>query len=152
MDPFKIRFDIQKYALSIIGKPYRRKGKGPNAFDCAGAVGFVCHMAGIKVHVPDDYADSARDEQLLWEFHKQAVRQMGIAEARGGDLALMRIKPSGFFSPGTGELNYSHHCGILVETGKGLSMVHAHLINKRVKMDRLCDLQDPITAVFSVTD
>lgn len=151
MLPSQIRAEIQRYAISIVGKPYRRKGHGPHSFDCAGAVGWVCQSAGLKIDLPTDYADSARDEQLLREFHKQSTRQMGIADARGGDLILMRIKPTGFFS-GSGELSYSHHCGILIEQPTGFSMVHAYRFSKKVKMEKLCDLQDPITAVFSVTD
>lgn len=151
--PFELkRLEIQQVALSIVDKPYRRKGHGPHSFDCAGAIYYCCEQSGLNADIPAHYSDSARDETLLRELFSQTKRQMAISEGRAGDLALMRIPTVNGGAAKGSPLNYSHHCGILVKKDGKMHMVHAHLPSKRVRIDRIADLQEPLTAVFSVTD
>lgn len=148
----ELRDKIQAAAMAIVGKRYRKQGRGPHAFDCAGAVGYAVCEAGIPVEIPHDYAESARDETLLRTLGKQSKRQMQWSDGRPGDVVLFRIAPRLGYQPGVGALAFSHHCGILVDKGGELHVVHAHLPNRVVRCERLQDMQELPTTCFSVTD
>jgi hypothetical protein len=45
----EVRKEITKTALSLRGRPYKKKAKGPGAFDCSGFVQYVYKKAKIKL-------------------------------------------------------------------------------------------------------
>jgi cell wall-associated NlpC family hydrolase len=45
------RDNLIEYAITLLGKPYRSGGKGPNAFDCSGFVYHVYQRFDMKVPV-----------------------------------------------------------------------------------------------------
>jgi cell wall-associated NlpC family hydrolase len=45
----EVRKEIIKTALSLRGRPYKKKAKGPGAFDCSGFVQYVYKKAKIKL-------------------------------------------------------------------------------------------------------
>jgi len=68
---------IVEQALSLVGRPYRMGGAGPNAFDCAGLVYFVYRPHGI---------DLPRDAAGQWS-RGAAVDRSAL---RPGDLVFFR--------------------------------------------------------------
>jgi cell wall-associated NlpC family hydrolase len=71
--------DIIRYAVTLLGKPYRNAAKGPDAFDCSGFVYYVYGRFGMKVPVSTDGLDKIGYE-------------IGGDDIAPGDLVVFRIK------------------------------------------------------------
>jgi cell wall-associated NlpC family hydrolase len=99
-------------AASMVGKPYRYGGHGPQGFDCSGLVYFSYRRAGLDV--PRSTA-TQRSES----------RQVAAASLARGDLL--------FFNQ---EGKRSSHVGIYLGRDR---FVHAPSSGKRVRVDLLSD-------------
>jgi len=71
--------DIIRYAVTLLGKPYRNAAKGPDAFDCSGFVYYVYGQLGMKMPVSTDGL-----EKIGYEI--------GGDDIAPGDLVIFRIK------------------------------------------------------------
>ena len=91
-----MRDDIVRYAVTLLGKPYRNAAKGPDAFDCSGFVHYVYKRFDITVPISTE-----------------GLNRMGYEISRSdvliGDLVVFRIKRD-------------HHVGIMIN---GLEFIHA---------------------------
>lgn len=74
--------DIINYANRYLGKPYRRGGRGPNAFDCSGFTSFVFS------HFDTRLGASSRDQ------YRQGVA-IETSEVSPGDLLFFSSRRSG---------------------------------------------------------
>ncbi len=75
----RISDEIIRYAVTLLGKPYRNAAKGPDAFDCSGFVYYVYGRFDIRVPVSTDGLEKAG-----YEIERD--------EVTAGDLAMFRIK------------------------------------------------------------
>ena len=73
----------------LIGKQYKKDGRGPDAFDCYGVCIEVCKRVGINLPEFENLLDEAR------LFQK-------VTDIKAGDLVLMN----------TGE----HHVGVMIDS------------------------------------
>lgn len=72
---------IVQYAVSLLGRPYKSAGKGPDAFDCSGFVYYVYKRFEISVpYTTDD----------LVHVGSQVARENVLA----GDLVIFTVKKS----------------------------------------------------------
>lgn len=71
--------EIAMRAISLLGRPYRWGGNGPEAFDCSGLVRFVHQQLGIEV--PRTAAD---------QF--SAAQPVKVGELQPGDLLFFRLE------------------------------------------------------------
>ncbi|MDE6240444.1 MAG: C40 family peptidase [Muribaculaceae bacterium] len=97
--------DIISYANRYLGKPYRRGGKGPNAFDCSGFTSFVFR------HFDKALGASSRDQYRQGE-------SVATSDVRPGDLLFFSTRRAG---------KKVGHVGIAVDVapdGK-ISFIHA---------------------------
>ena len=80
------REDIVQYAVTLLGKPYKSAGKGPDAFDCSG---FVSHVFGrFDITLPSSTRaldmvgyEISRDDVLMGDlviFHVKRDNHVGI--------------------------------------------------------------------------
>lgn len=77
----QIREDMVRYAMTLLGKPYRSGAKGPDSFDCSGFVHFVYERSNVRVPVTAELQNKAG---------------YGIAgdDVLPGDLILFKIRSS----------------------------------------------------------
>lgn len=97
--------DIITYAHRFLGRPYRRGGKGPNAFDCSGFTSYVFR------HFDTRLGASSRDQYLQGEA-------VATSDVRPGDLLFFSTRRAG---------KTVGHVGIAVDVddaGK-ISFIHA---------------------------
>ena len=73
----EIRKEIVRTALSLKGRPYKKKAKGPGAFDCSGFVQYVYKKA--KINLP-----SSTKEQ------SEVGQKIPLEEVSPGDLVFFR--------------------------------------------------------------
>ncbi len=71
--------EIAMRAVSLLGRPYRWGGNGPEAFDCSGLVRFVHQQLGIDV--PRTAADQFT-----------AAQPVKVGELKPGDLLFFRLE------------------------------------------------------------
>lgn len=71
--------EIAMRAVSLLGRPYRWGGNGPEAFDCSGLVRFVHQQLGIEV--PRTAADQFT-----------AAQPVKVGELQPGDLLFFRLE------------------------------------------------------------
>ncbi len=72
-----VREKIIKTALSLKGRPYKKKAKGPDAFDCSGFVEYVYKKA--KISLPP----STREQNQIGE-------KIALKDVSPGDLVFFR--------------------------------------------------------------
>ena len=72
-----VREKIIKTALSLKGRPYKKKAKGPDAFDCSGFVQYVYKKA--KISLPP----STREQN-------QSGEKIALKDVSPGDLVFFR--------------------------------------------------------------
>jgi len=70
--------DIVRYAVTLLGKPYKNAAKGPDAFDCSGFVYYVYGRFGMAVPVSTDGLDKIGYE-------------IGRSDVASGDLVVFLI-------------------------------------------------------------
>jgi hypothetical protein len=101
-----LRDSIILFAKQYIGRPYRRAGKGPRAFDCSGFTSYV--MRNFGYYLPPSSAS-------------QAVfgTPISIEEARKGDLIFFGNKDR------KGRYRVNHAALVISEQGEELVMIHA---------------------------
>ena len=75
----KARGDIVRYAMTLLGKPYRNAAKGPDAFDCSGFVHYVYGRFDVSVPVSTEGLN-----RTGYEIERNKVEV--------GDLVVFRIK------------------------------------------------------------
>lgn len=130
-------------ARSLIGKPFRHRGRGPKYFDCAGVVKESYRLNGVEL--PDFllYGKEPHDDGLINRVTEAlgepvAVAPVRVEQLRVGDVVVSRfaVQP--------------HHVAILCDYFLGgLSRVHACGHNGRVIEQRLSpDMIHQITHVF----
>ncbi|ROH89631.1 NlpC/P60 family protein [Stagnimonas aquatica] len=107
-----LRQAIRVDALAQVGKPYRYGGRGPDAFDCSGLVGYVYGRAGIKL--PRSTLDLYRSGDAI-----------DRDEARSGDLLFYRFED--------GKRDPSH---VVIYLGDG-EAVHAPVSGGAVRATRI---------------
>jgi cell wall-associated NlpC family hydrolase len=73
------RDGLIEYAITLLGKPYRSGGKGPNAFDCSGLVYHVYQRFDATV-------------PLSTEGLARIGREVSREDMAAGDLAVFRLK------------------------------------------------------------
>ena len=105
--------EIAHKAVSLLGRPYRYGGAGPDAFDCSGLVRFIHDELGIEV--PRTAAEQYR-----------AAHPVKMADLRAGDLLFFRVNGSGI----------SH---VAIYTGDG-RFVHAPQTGRSVEVRELDDV------------
>ncbi len=88
--------DIVRYAVTLLGKPYKNAAKGPDAFDCSGFVYYVYRRFGMSVPVSTEGLNKIGYE-------------IGPANVASGDLVVFLIKRE-------------HHVGIMINR---LEFIHA---------------------------
>jgi cell wall-associated NlpC family hydrolase len=88
--------DIVRYAVTLLGKPYKNAAKGPDAFDCSGFVSHVYGRFGMAVPVSTEGLNKIGYE-------------IGRSDVASGDLVVFRIKRE-------------HHVGIMINR---LEFIHA---------------------------
>ena len=88
--------DIVRYAVTLLGKPYKNGAKGPDTFDCSGFVYYVYGRFGMAVPISTDGLDKIGYE-------------VGQSDVASGDLVIFLIK---------GE----RHVGIMINR---LEFIHA---------------------------
>jgi cell wall-associated NlpC family hydrolase len=71
--------DIVRYAVTLLGKPYKNAAKGPDAFDCSGFVYYVYGRFGMAVPVSTEGLDTIGYE-------------IGRGDVASGDLVVFLIK------------------------------------------------------------
>ena len=71
--------DIVRYAVTLLGKPYKNGAKGPDAFDCSGFVYYVYGRFGMAVPVSTEGLDKIGYE-------------IGRSDVASGDLVVFLIK------------------------------------------------------------
>ena len=59
----EVRKEILKTALSLKGRPYKKKAKGPGAFDCSGFVQYVYKKA--KINLPSSTKEQSEVRQKI---------------------------------------------------------------------------------------
>ena len=109
-----LRDSIILFAKQYIGRPYRRAGKGPKAFDCSGFTSFV--MRNFGYYLPPSSAS-------------QAVfgAPIAIEQARKGDLIFFGNKDR------KGRYHVNHAALVISEEGEELVIIHA--ANKGITID-----------------
>ena len=97
--------DIISYAGTFIGRPYRRGGKGPKAFDCSGFTRYI--FSHFNTHI----GASSRSQFLQGE-------EIARSDIRPGDLVFFSSHRSG---------NKVGHVGIAVEVDSDgrIKFIHA---------------------------
>ena len=88
--------DIVRYAVTLLGKPYKNAAKGPDAFDCSGFVYYVYGRFGMSVPVSTEGLNKIGYE-------------IGRSDVASGDLVVFRIKRD-------------YHVGIMINR---LEFIHA---------------------------
>lgn len=92
----RTRGDIVRYAMTLLGKPYRNAAKGPDAFDCSGFVHYVYGRFDVSLPVSTE-----------------GINRTGYEVERGsvevGDLVVFHIKRD-------------YHVGIMIN---GVEFIHA---------------------------
>jgi len=88
--------DITRYAVTLLGKPYKNAAKGPDAFDCSGFVYYVYGRFGMAVPVSTDGLNKIGYE-------------VGQSDVGSGDLVVFLIKRE-------------YHVGIMINR---LEFIHA---------------------------
>lgn len=73
----EVRKEIVKTALSLKGRPYKKKAKGPGAFDCSGFVQYVYKK--VKINLPPTTKEQSKVGQKI-----------PVNEVRSGDLVFFR--------------------------------------------------------------
>lgn len=101
-----------KTANSMLGKPYRYGGTGPNGFDCSGLVVYSYGRAGVKVPRTTD-------------AQRKATQPISSSKLQKGDLLFFNERG----------IRSSH---VAIYLGDG-TFVHAPSSGKRVRVDRLAD-------------
>lgn len=92
----RARGDVVRYAMTLLGKPYRNAAKGPDAFDCSG---FVYYVYGrFDVMLP-----------ISTEGLSRVGHEVPQSDVTVGDLVMFRIKRE-------------YHVGIMIN---GLEFIHA---------------------------
>ncbi|WP_250631039.1 C40 family peptidase [Rhodoflexus caldus] len=114
-----LRDSIILFAKQYIGRPYRRAGKGPKAFDCSGFTSFVMRHFGY--YLPPSSAS-------------QAVfgTPISIEEARKGDLIFFGNKDR------KGRYRVNHAALVISEQGEELMMIHA--ANRGITIDNVSNV------------
>lgn len=114
-----LRDSIILFAKQYIGRPYRRAGKGPRAFDCSGFTSFV--MRNFGYYLPPSSAS-------------QAVfgTPISIEEARKGDLIFFGNKDR------KGRYRVNHAALVISEQGEELVMIHA--ANRGITIDNVSNV------------
>lgn len=100
------------YSLQYIGKPYRRAGNGPGAFDCSGFTRFVYKEAGMDL--PHSSAEQGKIGRAV---------EGGLSALQKGDLVLYSGRANG---------SSIGHVGIFIEldpSGESFSFIHASTSN-----------------------
>lgn len=134
---------LVKAARSLLGSPFRHRGRGPKYFDCAGAVKEAYKRCGVDL--PDFilYSREPHDDGLVSHvskalgppIYKHPVSEKALIP---GDVLLLRfdIRP--------------HHVGMVADyLYGGLSLIHADGHTGRVLEQRLTsDMVKRITHVF----
>ena len=92
----QVRDDLVRYAVTLLGKPYRNAAKGPDAFDCSGFVHHIYKRFDITLPV-----STAGLNRVGYEIPRSDVL--------AGDLIVFRI-------------NGAHHVGIMINN---LEFIHA---------------------------
>jgi cell wall-associated NlpC family hydrolase len=88
--------DIVRYAVTLLGKPYKNGAKGPDAFDCSGFIYYVYGRFGMAVPVSTEGLDNIGYE-------------IGRSDVASGDLVVFLIK-------------HERHVGIMINR---LEFIHA---------------------------
>lgn len=73
----EVRKEIVKTALSLKGRPYKKKAKGPGAFDCSGFVQYVYKKA--KINLPPSTKEQS-----------EVGQKISFKEVSSGDLVFFR--------------------------------------------------------------
>jgi cell wall-associated NlpC family hydrolase len=73
----EVRKEIVKTALSFKGRPYKKKAKGPGAFDCSGFVQYVYKKA--KINLPPSTKEQS-----------EIGKKIPLKEVSPGDLVFFR--------------------------------------------------------------
>lgn len=100
------------YSLQYIGKPYRRAGNGPGAFDCSGFTRFVYKEAGMDL--PHSSAEQGKIGRAV---------EGGLSALQKGDLVLYSGRANG---------SSIGHVGIFIEldpSEESFSFIHASTSN-----------------------
>ncbi len=71
--------DVVRYAVTLLGKPYKNAAKGPDAFDCSGLVYYVYGQFGMAVPVST-------------EGLNRMGYEIGRSDVASGDLVVFRIR------------------------------------------------------------
>lgn len=75
----EVRSGIARYAVTLLGKPYRSAAKGPDSFDCSGLVYYVYKRFDITV-----------------PYHTEGINRVGrevpADDIMVGDLVVFKIK------------------------------------------------------------
>jgi len=111
--------DLVREARALIDVRWVHQGRHAEGVDCIGLVVLARAALGLKTLDVTDYAKRASDEAMLSYCRKNMVT-IRRDELRPGDILVMAFKKD-------------RHMAIVADYGGGgLSIVHAHLPNKRV--------------------
>lgn len=108
---------VIKQAKSLLGKPYKQNGKGPNSFDCSNFVAYCFKKVGISL---------SGSLKKLCKTSK-AVRIDKLQDCQPGDIL--------FFSNEAGETKVTH-CSIYINKNQ---IIHASATAKKVILSEITD-------------
>lgn len=115
------RLDIVGAARSWIGTPYRHQASMKGAgVDCLGLIrGVWRETLGAEPALPPPYSrdwSEARGEEALWQNASRYLDEKSSDKLDPGDVILFRMRDG----------RVAKHLGIVAETGKVPSFVHAY--------------------------
>lgn len=113
------RDKILEAARSWIGVPWLHQGRSRHGVDCVGLIVKVAHDLGISDYDSNDYQRRTHGHAFLRHF-RENMKEKPIAEAAPGDVMLFR------------DSSYPCHSSIIGKDHRGLTIIHAYAIRRRV--------------------
>lgn len=118
--------DIVRVARSFLGVKYRHQGRSREGVDCIGLPVCVRAELGLPALDVEGYARRTTDSQML-DFCRAHMHEVQRDQLQPGDLLVCMQ-------------GATRHMAIVADyPGGGLSIIHAHLPNKKVVECRLDD-------------
>lgn len=118
--------DVVRVARGLLGVKYRHQGRSREGVDCIGLPVCVRAELGLPTLDVEGYARRTTDSEML-DFCRSHMREVRRDQLAPGDLLVCMH-------------DVTRHMAIVADyPGGGLSIIHAHLPNKKVVECRLDD-------------